>query len=62
VRVALAPRLLRAARGRAPALYGGDLARLRAVIDQVIAPLVATPGVARLELGGEVDADASGPA
>lgn len=62
VRVALSPRLLRAARGRAPALYGGDLARLRALLDQVVAPLVATPGVARLDLGGEVDADASGPA
>jgi hypothetical protein len=29
VRPALTPRLLRAARGRAPALSGGDLARLR---------------------------------
>ena len=62
VRIALTPRLLRAARGRAPALYGGDLTRLRALVDRVIAPLVADPGVARLELGGEVDADVRGPA
>lgn len=62
VRIALTPRLLRAARGRAPALHGGDLARLRALLDRVIAPLVAEPGVVRLELGGEVDTDARGPA
>ena len=62
VRPALTPRLLRAARGRAPALSGGDLARLRTVMADAIGPLVATPGVSRLALGGEVDTDGSGPA
>jgi hypothetical protein len=62
VRLALTPRLLRAARGRAPALSGGDLARLRTVMADAIGPLAATPGVSRLALGGEVDTDGSGPA
>lgn len=62
VRLALTPRLLRAARGRAPSLHGGDQARLRTVMADAIGPLVTTPGVSRLALGGEVDTDSSGPA
>lgn len=60
-RLALTPRVLRAARHRHAAVHGGDLPRLRAVLAQVVAPLVRDPGVVRLELGGEVDGDARGP-
>ena len=62
VRIALTPRRLRIARANAPELRGGDLARLRALVDRVLAPLAREPGVLRLELGGEVLADAHGPA
>ncbi|HVK78047.1 MAG TPA: hypothetical protein VM734_32290 [Kofleriaceae bacterium] len=62
VRVALAPRRLRAARRHAPELLGGDLDLLRGLVDRVLVPIHPEVMIVRLDLGGEVVGDAAGPA
>ncbi|HVJ21781.1 MAG TPA: hypothetical protein VM686_40535 [Polyangiaceae bacterium] len=56
-RVVLSPRELRPARGKWPAVVGGDLALLRQVLTRVLDPVHAELGVARVELGGRVRRD-----
>ena len=53
-RIALTPKELRAARGKWPAVFGGDLALLRQVVARVLDPVNAEVGVVGVELGGRV--------
>ena len=58
-RIALSPKELRPARGRWPAVFGGDLALLRQLLTRVLDPVHAELGIVRVELGGRVRRDRS---
>lgn len=56
-RLALTPRQLRPARHKHPAILGGDLPLVHALVDKVLVPLHREVRVERLDLGGEVTSD-----